>query len=108
MPDESRVDLGFKNFEFDFSARLQVNEDGNLKPIFHFFNINFGESYFAHDNWFFSFLMHQFVEFSFIIIENTAYFCGPLMLNNIGEPILTTFLNNYRMPLPDMPTPFLG
>jgi len=30
------------------------------------------------------------------------------MFSNIGEPILTTFLNDYRMPLHDMPTPFYG
>jgi hypothetical protein len=70
--------------------------------------MKFGESTLTHDNWFFEMMMHQFVTFSMIIIENTAFFCGELMMSNIGEPVLTTFLNDYKMPLRDMPSPFLG
>jgi hypothetical protein len=100
--------LYFKDFDIDFSASLHVTADGNLKPTFYTLHIKFGDSYFTHDNWFFAFCMHQFVEFAIIIVENTAYFCGELMFSNIGEPVLTTFLNDYRMPLKRMPTPFLG
>ena len=100
--------MEFKDFDVDFSASLAVNEKGNLKPTFYTLHIKFGDSYMTHDNWFFAFCMHQFVEFSLIIIENTAFFCGELMFSQIGEPILTTFLNEYRLPLDQMPSPFLG
>ena len=30
------------------------------------------------------------------------------MFSKLGEPILTTFLNDYRMSLDHMPSPFLG
>ena len=108
LPDDSKIELCFKDFDIDFSASLAVNADGNLKPTFYTLHIKFGDSYLTHDNWFFAFLMHQFVEFSLIIIENTAFFCGELMMTNIGEPMLTGFMNDYRMPLKAMPTPFLG
>ena len=93
------MSLTFVDFDVDFSASLHVNPKGNLRPVFYTLHIKFGESYFTHDDPFFAFCMHQFVEFAIIIIENTAFFCGELMFSRIGEPVLTAFLNDYRMPL---------
>jgi hypothetical protein len=42
------------------------------------------------------------------MVENTAYICGELIFSQIGEPVLTSFFNNYKMILRDMPSPFLG
>jgi hypothetical protein len=42
------------------------------------------------------------------MIENTAYICGELIFSHIGEPVLTSFFNDYKMPLRNMPSPFLG
>jgi len=78
---------------------LKLNEEGNIKPQFYTVHFNFGESYLLYDNWFWAFVMHQFVEFAIIMVENTAFFCGELIMTQIGEPVLTDFMNNYKMPL---------
>lgn len=70
--------------------------------------MNFGDSYLEYDNVFWAFVMHQIVEFAIIMIENTAFFCGELIMSELGEPVLTSFFNDYKFPLSQMPTPFLG
>lgn len=42
------------------------------------------------------------------MIENTAFFCGELIMSKIGEPVLTAFLMDYKMPLRQIHSPFLG
>ena len=32
-----------------------------------------------------------------IVVENTAFICGELILSEMGEPILTEMLNDYKM-----------
>jgi len=108
IPDDEKVSLDFEDFEVDFSCSLHLNEEGNLRPIFYKLHMNFGDSYLYYDNWFWAFVMHQIVEFAIIMIENTAFMCGELIMSQIGEPVLTSFLGNYRMPLNQMPSPFRG
>ena len=43
-----------------------------------------------------------------IVVENTAFICGELILSEMGEPVLTQMFNNYKMSFGQMPTPFLG
>lgn len=108
IPDDEKVSLDFEDFEVDFSCSLHLNAEGNLRPIFYTFHMNFGDSYLYYDNPFWAFVMHQIVQFAMIIIENTAFFCGELIMSQIGEPVLTTFLGDYKMPLNQMPSPFPG
>lgn len=108
LPENAPIELCFKDFDINFVATVIVNDEGNIKPHFWEIHIKFGDSYFTHDNWFFAFTFHQFVKFSFLVIENTAFICGELILSEMGEPLLSAVFNNYRMPFPQMPTPFLG
>lgn len=108
IPDDSPVELCFKDFDVDFAATLTTNEEGNLKPHFWSIHLKFGDSYFTHDNWFFAFTFHQTVKFAMVVIENTAFICGELILSEMGEPVLTQMFNDYKMPFAQMPTPFLG
>ena len=48
----SKVELGFKDFDFDFKARLKLDDNGYLDPIVLGCDINFGQSYFVSDDWF--------------------------------------------------------
>ena len=50
IPDDSKVSLDFENFDVDFSASLHINQEGNLRPVFYTFHLDFGESYFYHEN----------------------------------------------------------
>lgn len=56
--------------------------------------------------------MMQFIEFAIIMVENAVYFGGQVVgeavFTNLAEPVLTSFLNGYRLPLPEMPSPFYG
>jgi hypothetical protein len=42
------------------------------------------------------------------MVENTAYFCGELIFSQIGEPVLTSFFNQYQYVFRQMPSPFKG
>lgn len=52
--------------------------------------------------------MHQFVQFGLVIVENSVYFVGEYIFTNMAGPVLTTFLNDYKLPLKGMPSPFHG
>lgn len=52
--------------------------------------------------------MHQVVQFALVIVENSVYFVGEYIFTNMAGPVLTTFLNDYKLPLPRMPSPFHG
>lgn len=81
---------------------------GYIKPIVFSAKINFGESYLYHDNQFVSVIMHQIIEFGIVIIENSVYFVGDYIFTNMAGPVLTEFMNDYKFPLPSMPSPFHG
>jgi hypothetical protein len=42
------------------------------------------------------------------MIENTVWMTGALIYTQLGEPVMTTFLNDYRLPLRRMESPFKG
>lgn len=81
IPDEEKVSLDFESFEVDFTCSLHLSDEGNLRPIFFKFHMNFGDSYLYYDNPFWAFVMHQIVEFAIIMIENTAFMCGELIMS---------------------------
>jgi len=70
-------------------------------------DIKFGESYLYHEDKFVAFIMHQFVYFSIVIIENSVYFVGEYIFTNMMGPIIDNFLNHYNFDFA-MPSPFPG
>ena len=50
IPDDSDVSLDFENLDVAFSASLHINQEGNLRPVFYTFHLDFGDSYFYHEN----------------------------------------------------------
>lgn len=98
MPDYSKIQLVFKDFKFDFQAGLKLDENGYLDPIVYDCDISFGDSYLYHQNPILAFVMHQFVYFGIVIIENSVYFVGEYIFTNMMGPVLDTFLNHYQFP----------
>ena len=41
-----------------------------------------------------------------VMIENCSYFIGNILFTRFGEPVMTTFLNYYKLPLNNVPSPF--
>jgi len=101
------VELEFQDFDFDFNCDLALKPEGYLDPVVYAVDIKFGNSYFYHDNAIVSFVMHQFIEFAIVIIENSVYFVGQYIFNGMIGPILTEFLNNYQLNL-NIPAYFPG
>lgn len=97
LPDFSKVELEFQNFDFDLNCDLALKPEGFLDPVVYGVDIKFGNSYFYHDNAIVSFVMHQFVEFAIVIIENSVYFVGQYIFNGMLGPVITEFLNNYKL-----------
>lgn len=96
---------------FDVGADLALVCDqatGFLKPTIYKAWLHWGDSDFYHDNWFIQAILHQFVEFALVMIENSSYFIGDILYTRFGEPVMTSFLNGYKLPLPNVPTPFFG
>ena len=63
-------------------------------------SIKFGDSYFYHDDEILSFLMHQFILLSIVMVENVTYFAGETIFSNMFGPILDGYLNHYRYKFP--------
>lgn len=61
-------------------------------------DIHFGESYLYHDNPITAFVMHQFIYFGIVIIENSVYFVGQYIFTNMAGPVMDSFLNHYMFP----------
>ena len=70
--------------------------------------LDWGDSYFYHDNWFFQAVLHETVEFCLIMLQNSVYFIGDIVFTRLGEPVMTKFLNEYKLPLKGIPSPFFG
>jgi hypothetical protein len=63
MPSTSKVELIFKDFDIDFQTDFLLDEKGFLDPVVYDVDLNFGETYLYHDDWFIQFVMHQFLYF---------------------------------------------
>ena len=98
LPDYSNVQLIFKDFKFDFETDLVLDEHGYLDPVVYSADIHFGESYLYHDNPITAFVMHQFIYFGIVIIENSVYFVGQYIFTNMMGPVMDSFLNHYMFP----------
>ena len=70
--------------------------------------MKFGDSYVYHENFWAKFIMHQVLQFGMIMVENTASFCGELIFSQIGEPVLTSFFNQYQYIARQVPSPLKG
>lgn len=76
LPDISEFELIFENFKFDFDASFKLDEHGYLDPVVQSCDINFGKSYFYHNNGLVAIFMHQIIYFAIITIQNSVYFAG--------------------------------
>jgi hypothetical protein len=76
LPDYSPVELKFEDFDFAINVDPVIKDTGFIDPVVYEVNISFGNSYFYHDNAIVAFVMHQFLEFAIVIIENSVYFVG--------------------------------
>lgn len=88
----------FKDFKIDFETDLVLDEHGYLDPVVYSADIHFGESYLYHDNPITAFIMHQFIYFGIVIIENSVYFVGQYIFTNMMGPVMDNFLNHYMLP----------
>ena len=96
MPDYSKVELIFKDFKFDFRTDLKLDSNGYLDPIVYSCEINFGDSYLYHDNPVLAFIMHQFIYFGIVIVENSVYFVGEYIFSDMLGPVMDDLLHHYR------------
>lgn len=107
LPSDSKIDLEFKNLEFEFQVDLKLTDKGYIKPIVYDVQIKFGDSYFYHEDQFIAFIMHQFIYFSIVIIENSVYFVGEYIFTNMMGPIIDNYLNHYNFDF-NMTSPLPG
>lgn len=107
LPSYSKVELIFKDFDIDFQTDLVLDTNGYIDPVVYDCDIKFGSSYLYHDNKLMAFVMHQFVYFAIVIIENSVYFVGDYIFSNMMGPILDKALNHYKMDV-TLPSPFPG
>ena len=96
LPSNSKVELIFEDFDIDFTTDLILDENGYLDPVVYDCDIKFGKSYLYHDNKIVAFVMHQFVYFAIVIVENSVYFVGDYIFSNMMGPIMDKALNHYQ------------
>lgn len=93
------MELIFKDFKIDFETDLVLDSNGYLDPVVYNADIHFGDSYLYHDNPITAFVMHQFIYFGIVIIENSVYFVGQYIFTNMMGPVMDNFLNHYQLPI---------
>lgn len=107
LPSDSKVELIFKDFDIDFQTDLVLDPNGYLDPVVYDVDIKFGSSYLYHDNKYMAFVMHQFVYFAIVIIENSVYFVGDYIFSNMMGPIVDKALGHYKTEV-TLQSPFPG
>lgn len=95
LPDASPVQLILKDFKIDAAASFVLNEKGYLDPMVEHIDINFGQSYLYHNNPITAFIMHQYLMFGIVVIEDSIWFIGTFVLSHMLGPIMDDFLNHY-------------
>lgn len=101
------MELIFEDFDFNFQTDLVLDENGYLDPVVYDCDIKFGNSYLYHDNKIVAFVMHQFVYFAIVIVENSVYFVGDYIFSNMMGPIIDKALNHYKTGI-ILKSPFQG
>jgi hypothetical protein len=107
LPSKSKVELIFEDFDIGFQTDLVLDANGYLDPVVYDCDIKFGKSYLYHDNKIVAFVMHQFVYFAIVIIENSVYFVGDYIFSNMMGPIMDQMLNHYTTSVV-LKSPFAG
>lgn len=98
LPDEEEITVKIKDFDINFHTSFELNEKGFLDPIVYGCEINFGESMITNSNPFMELVYHNFIEFSKVMIENSAWFFGKYMFTHLLGPVLDNFSNHYILP----------
>jgi hypothetical protein len=70
-------------------------------------DIEFGESNFEQDDPFLNFVTFEIIQFSMVVIHNTAWLLGEYMFTNMLGPVLDKYLNHYQATILAR-SPFLG
>jgi len=58
LTDSSQFKFIIQDFKFDFDASFKLNDHGTLDPVVKSCHIDFGKSYFYHDNFIFAFFIN--------------------------------------------------
>ena len=72
-----------------------IDENGYLDPYVRDVDVDFGNTYLYHDNKIVAFVMHQFLYFGILMVQNSIYFLGDFMFNNIGGKLLDEAMSDY-------------
>jgi hypothetical protein len=76
FPDQSEVKLILENFKVNFDTGLVLDKNGYFDFELKSCIIDFGNSYFYHDNFIVEFLMHEIIYFGIVVIENSVFYLG--------------------------------
>lgn len=98
FPTEDEVTLHIEDLDIDFKGGLRLDENGYLDPVVYGIKINFGKTMITNTNWFLETIFHGIVEFSIVMIENSAWFWGEYVFTNMLGPVMDKFANHYQMP----------
>lgn len=79
----------------DFQCNFYIDENGYLDPVVYDVDIFWGESYLYHDNKIIQFVMHQWLYFGMLMVENSVYFVGDMIFSHVGGPLMDRALNDY-------------
>jgi hypothetical protein len=91
--------LIIKDFDVDFRGQFKLDEHGYLDPVVYGVDIDFGHSDFIQDDWFLEAVTFELIQFSFVVIHNTAWLLGQYMFTNMLGPAMDKYLNHYQQML---------
>jgi hypothetical protein len=87
---------------------LKATEKGYIRPVVSDAKLDFGYSYFYHEDGWLSFLAYTFIEFGIVCMENSVFYWGEFMYNRMLGPMIAWGTNDFYYTTPYFNSPFPG
>ena len=90
LPDSTYVELSLENVDIYINFHINKAPNNFIRINLYEIGIDFGQSYFHHENWLVGLFLNELAKYVIVMIENTAWLAGPVVFN----PIINTALAN--------------
>lgn len=108
IPTEGKVYYEFKDFVMKIVCNLKATEKGYIRPVVTESTLDFGYSYYYHEDEWLSFVAYTFIEFGIVCMENSVFYWGDFMWNRMLGPMISWGTNDFYYTTPYLDSPFPG
>ena len=93
------MEFEIQDLDLKFNTYFKTTPEGYLNPVVTNADIKFGKTKIYHDDWFLALVFDQWIKLMMIIVQNAVYFMGEYIFSGMFEPILTRYMQQYKIPI---------